>query len=70
LGQKSLTESGAGEKALLQFGQDYANQNLGTYIGQLQTQQQTGLNAASALAGVGQSYANAVSSNNNTATTT
>uniref|UniRef100_UPI000A4B7BF4 hypothetical protein n=1 Tax=Novosphingobium rosa TaxID=76978 RepID=UPI000A4B7BF4 len=70
LGQKGLTESGAADKALLQYGQDFANQNIGSYIGQLQTQQQTGLNAAAALTGAGQNYANAVSANNNTAANT
>lgn len=69
LGQKGLTDSGAALKALTQYGQDYASQNFQTYLGDLQTQQSTGLSAASALAGVSTNYANSVSSNNNTAAT-
>jgi hypothetical protein len=42
----------------------------GKYLGYLGGQQQVGLTAASAQAGVGQGYANAVSANNNNASNT
>lgn len=67
LGAKGLTDSGAAMKALTQYGQDFANQNFETYLGNLQTQQQTGLAGASALAGVGENYATSVTNNNNVA---
>jgi hypothetical protein len=67
LGAKGMTDSGAALKALTQYGQDYATNDFQTYYGDLTGQQGVGLTAASAQAGVGQSYANAVSSNNNTA---
>jgi len=67
LGAKGLTDSGAALKALTQYGQDYATNDFQTYLGDLTNQQGVGLTAASAQAGVGQNYANAVSANNNTA---
>ena len=67
LGSKGLLDSGAGQKALLNYGQTAASNEFGNYAGYLQGQQQTGLAAASAQAGVGQNYANAVSANNNAA---
>jgi hypothetical protein len=67
LGAKGLTDSGAALKALTQYGQDYADSKFQTYLGNLQTQQATGLSGASALAGVGQNYANATSANNTAA---
>lgn len=70
LGAKGLTDSGAALKALTQYGQDYASNNFQTYLGNLQTQQSTGLSGASALAGVGTNYANAVSANNTSAANT
>lgn len=69
LGAKGLLDSGAALKSLTQFGQDYANSNFQTYLGDLTNQQGVGLTAASAQAGVGQNYANAVSANNNNAAT-
>jgi hypothetical protein len=67
LGGKGLLDSGAAQKAILKYGQTFASNEFGNYMGNLQTQQQTGLGAASALAGNGQNYANAVSNNNNIA---
>lgn len=67
LGAKGLLDSGAAQKALLSYGQTAASGEFQTYLGNLQGQEQTGLGAASSLAGIGQSYANAVSANNNTA---
>lgn len=65
LGGKGLLDSGAAQKALLKYGQTFASNEFGNYLGALQGQQQVGLSAASAQAGVGQNYANAVSANNN-----
>ena len=52
----------------MRYGQTFASNEFGNYLGNLQTQQGVGLSAASALAGNGQNYANAVSANNNNAT--
>lgn len=67
LGARGLLDSGAAQKALLKYGQTFGSNEFGTYMGNLQTQQNTGLAAASSLAGVGQNYANAVTANNNNA---
>lgn len=64
-----LLQSGAAQKALTRYGQDYASGEFGNYIGHLANQQGVGLGGASALAGVGQNYANSVSANNNSAGT-
>jgi hypothetical protein len=69
LGAKGLTDSGAALKALTQYGQNYANSNLQTYLGNVGTSATTGANAAASLAGTSQNYANAVSTNNNNAAT-
>ncbi|MBI0477504.1 hypothetical protein D9601_19395 [Sphingomonas sp. MA1305] len=70
LGGKGLLDSGAAQRAILKYGQTFASNEFGNYLGNLQTQQQTGLGAASALAGNGQNYANAVSYNNGQAANT
>ena len=62
-----LLGSGSALKALTNYGQGAASQEFGNYLGYLGNQQQTGLSAANALAGVGTGYANAVSANNNNA---
>lgn len=62
-----LLQSGAAQKALQRYGQDYASNEFGNYLGYLSNQQGVGLSGASALAGVGQNYVNNVSSNNNSA---
>lgn len=59
--------SGATAKALNNYAQGQAGSALQGYFGNLQGQQQTGLGAASALAGVGTNYVNQVSGNNNNA---
>lgn len=78
-GQRSVTgglskggflDSGAAKKALVKYGQSQANNSFGNYFGMLEGQQRVGLTGASALAGVGQGYANAVSNNNNQASET
>lgn len=70
LGGRGLLDSGAAQKSLLKYGQTFASNEFGTYLGNLQGQQQIGLGAASAQAGVGQNYANNVSANNNNAANT
>jgi hypothetical protein len=70
LGGKGLLDSGAAQKAILKYGQTFASNEFGNYMGNLQSQQQTGLGAASALAGNGQNYANSVSYNNGQAANT
>jgi len=67
LGVSSLRDSGAAAKAAAKFNQNFASNEFGSYLGALQGQQALGLSAASAQAGVGTNYANAVSGNNNAA---
>lgn len=67
LGNRGLLDSGAAQKALVKYGTYQANQSLGDYLNRLVQQQGVGLSAASAQAGVGQNYANAVSANNSNA---
>lgn len=55
---RRLLQSGAAQKALLRYGQSQASNEFGNYLGALTTQQNTGLAGASALAGVGQNFAN------------
>lgn len=50
-------QSGAAVKAALRYGQDYASNEFGNYLGYLGNQQGVGFAGASALAGVGQGYA-------------
>ena len=64
---RGISQSGAADKALLRYGQDYGSNEFGRYMGYLGNQQGVGLSAASALAGVGQNYANNVSANNQNA---
>lgn len=60
-------DSGATRKAILNYGQNMAANELGTYMDRLAQQQQFGLGAASALAGVSTNMVNQVSANNNNA---
>jgi hypothetical protein len=66
-GQSALTanyfgggvgQSGAAMKAAIRFGNDYAGNYFDNYLGQLGNQQSLGFSGASALAGVGQTFAN------------
>ena len=59
-----LTQSGAAQKALVEYGQNVASQEFSNYMSMLGNQAGMGLSAGSALAGVGTNYANAVSANN------
>lgn len=65
-----LLGSGSTLKALDAYGTGLADQYGQQYVGNLQNEVSTGQNAVSGLTGAGQSYANAVSSNNNTAAAT
>jgi hypothetical protein len=62
---RGLSNSGAAAKAALNYGQNIGSAEFGNYLGQLGQQQNVGVGAASALAGLGQNYANNVSSQNN-----
>lgn len=64
---RGISQSGAADKALLRYGQDYGSNEFGKYLGYLGNQQGVGLSGASALAGVGQGFANSVSANNQNA---
>lgn len=64
---RGISQSGAADKALLRYGQDYGSNEFGKYLGYLSNQQGVGLSGASALAGVGQNFANSVSANNQNA---
>jgi hypothetical protein len=64
-----LLGSGSLVKSLDAFGTGLADQYGQQYVGNLQNEVATGAGSANALAGQGQSYANAVSSNNNNAAT-
>lgn len=77
-GQKSLEmsglpgggyDSGATRKAITEYGQNFASNEIGTWMDRLAQQQNLGLGAASALAGVGQNFVSNVSANNNSAGT-
>lgn len=61
--------SGAAMKSLANYNQNIASGEFGNYLGYLGNQQGVGLAGASALAGVGQNYANNVTANNNSAGT-
>lgn len=67
LGGRGLLDSGAAQKSLLKYGQTFASNEFGNYLGNLQGQQQIGLSASGQQAGLGQNYANGVSANNNNA---
>lgn len=64
---KGALQSGAALKALQTYGQNTATGFFNNYLNQLQTQQGVGLSGASAIAGVGQNYANAANANNTAA---
>lgn len=57
---RGTLQSGAAMKAISDYGQNTASAEFSNYLGQLGNQQALGLSGASALAGVGQSYANSL----------
>ncbi len=66
---RGALRSGAAQKDFARFNQNIASNEFGNYINQLTNQQNVGLGAASAQAGVGQSFSNTFSANNNAAGT-
>lgn len=60
-----VLQSGAAMKGAVRFGQNFASNEFGNYMNMLGNQQGVGLSGASALAGVGQNYANSMAANNN-----
>lgn len=64
---RGLLESGAAQKALLRYGQDFGAGEFGNYLGALQGQQALGASSASALAGVSTNMGNTVTANNQAA---
>lgn len=57
---KGAIKSGAAMKAINDYGQGMASQEFGNYLNALGNQQSLGMSAGSALAGVGQNYANSL----------
>lgn len=64
---KGLIQSGAAMKGINNYAQNQASGEFGNYLNNLASVSDNGLRAGSAIAGVGQGYANAVSANNNSA---
>ncbi len=62
-----MLESGAAMKGIADYNQQFASNELNQYQDRLAQQQQVGLGAVSALAGVGQNMVNNVTANNNSA---
>jgi hypothetical protein len=67
MGALGAFDSGATRKALTEYGQNFASNELGTYMDRLAQQQSMGLAGASALAGVSQNMAGSVMASNNAA---
>ncbi|SFO02246.1 hypothetical protein [Sphingomonas sp. OK281] len=67
LGSRGMIDSGAAQKSLVKFGQSFASNEFGNYLGNLQGQQALGFQAAGAQTNLGANYANSVSANNNNA---
>lgn len=57
-------ESGAAQRALLEYGQNYASGEFGNYMNYLGNQQSLGATAASSAAGIGSNFANTMSNAN------
>lgn len=60
-------DSGAEKKALLEYGQNFASNELSNYMDLLARQQATGLSAAQAIAGVSSNYAGTIAASNTSA---
>jgi hypothetical protein len=63
--EKGSLDSGAARKAEMEYGQNFASNELSTYMDRLYQQETLGMSASSALAGVGQNLVGQVSANNN-----
>ncbi len=66
---KGMGESGAAIKGAINYNQNFAANELGNFQDRLFQQQQVGMGAASALAGVGQNMVSNVTASNNAAST-
>jgi hypothetical protein len=58
-------QSGAALRDITEYGQNFASNEFGNYLGALSNQQAVGAGSASALAGVGQNFAGTVIGANN-----
>lgn len=58
-------QSGAAQRALTEYGQNFASNEFGNYMNALSNQQAVGAGTASSLAGVGQNFAGTVINSNN-----
>lgn len=67
LASSGVLQSGAAMKEAQRYGQNFASNEFGNYMGYLGNQQGVGLGGASALAGVAQNYGNNVQANNQNA---
>lgn len=63
----SILQSGAALRGATEYGQNFASNEFGNYMGYLANQQGVGLSGAGALAGVSTNYANNVQANNQSA---
>jgi hypothetical protein len=63
LASEGMSNSGAAVREAMKLGQNMASAEIGNYMNLLAGQQQMGMGAASAVAGVGQNYAGAVNAN-------
>jgi hypothetical protein len=68
-GGRGVTKSGAAMKGLADYASGKADENIMSYFSLLNGQQQAGLGAGSALAGVGTNFVSQTSANNNSAGT-
>lgn len=64
---RGLLDSGSHTAGLINYGQQVASQEFGSWYDRLAAMANTGAGAASSLAGVGQNFASAVTANNNNA---
>jgi hypothetical protein len=64
---RGTLDSGAAQKSILEYGQNFASNELGNYMNLLASQQASGLTAAGAVMGVNTNYQGNVTANNNNA---
>lgn len=61
---RGQSDSGAAQKAILEYGQNYGSGEFGNYMNYLGNQQSLGATAASSAAGIGSNFANTMSNAN------
>jgi hypothetical protein len=64
---RGTLDSGAAQKSILEYGQNFASNELGNYMNLLASQQASGLSAAGAVMGVNTNYQGNVNANNTNA---